>query len=299
MIRVKVPATTANMGPGFDCLGMALNLYNEIEVEEIENGLHIEILDKYLKGKIPTDKTNLIYSSMEYIFKATGIYPKGISFRQKSDIPTARGLGSSSACIVAGLIAGNKIVGNPLKDNDILKLAIDIEGHPDNVAPALLGGMVASIKGDNGYIYEKIDVSKNIDFVAVIPDFKLSTKVAREVLPKEISREDAVFNIGRAMLLIRAFEKNEFQNLNELFKDKLHQDYRKKLIPFMDETFEFCLQNGTKGVYLSGAGPTLMTVNQGNNEIMEKLKNFLDSNNLKWKVKSFKCDSLGALNLNQ
>lgn len=298
MIRIQVPATTANMGPGFDCVGMALGLYNYVEVEEIEKGLEIEILDEDLKGHIPQDETNLVYDSMLKVFKKVNKFPSGVRIRQKSNVPPSRGLGSSSTCIVAGVIAANKLIGNPLTEDELLNLAIEIEGHPDNVAPAMLGGMVASIKTDQGYICEKIDVSEDVDFYTLIPDFKLETKKAREVLPDCYSRQDAIFNIGRGMLLIKAFMDKDFSKLSQIFEDRMHQNYRMPLIPFMKEAFEYCLLKGARGVYLSGAGPTIMAVVTGEDSFEKSIQEFYKINNLNWSLLKLKCDINGALKSN-
>ena len=200
MIKIKVPATSANIGPGFDSIGLALSLYNTFTFEEIPKGLEIMGCDDRFKGE-----DNLVYTSMKRTLAEIGHEIGGIRITMETNIPVSRGLGSSAACIVAGILGANELAGSPLSKDGLLKIATEIEGHPDNVAPALLGGLVTSIAEGDEVFHNNINVAKGIKFIALIPDFTLSTKEAREVLPKEISFKDGVFNVSRVSYYCQPF----------------------------------------------------------------------------------------------
>lgn len=257
MVRVQVPATTANMGPGFDTLGMALKLYNIIEMEETDRGLYIEVEGDGAE-QIPRDPSNIVYIAAAKVFKVTGYKPKGLRIRITNNIPLARGLGSSAAAIIGGLMASNIIAGNKLGEKEIINLATEIEGHPDNVAPALLGGIIVTAQADGEVKYSKIDTPAKLKCVVAIPDFALPTKLAREVLPQSVSLNDAIYNIGRTALLVTALMKQDFNLLSTAMEDKIHQPYRASLVPGMKRVFAAVKLAGAKGIALSGAGPTLI-----------------------------------------
>jgi len=290
MIKVRVPATSANIGPGFDCLGLALNLYNTFYFEEIEDGLIIE-------GCAPefSNEDNLIYVSMKKCFEKIGYHFKGIKIKIKDDIPVSRGLGSSASCIVGGIIGANEIAGGILTKEEILKLATGVEGHPDNVAPALLGGMTVAIEEDNKIYYSNINIAKGLKFYTLIPDFKLSTEESRSVLPKQIDYKDGVFNVGRVSLLITALTNGEFSLLKIACDDRLHQNFRGKLIEGFDTIKEKCEGLGCLGVFLSGAGPTIMALAEDSNEsFYDEIQKFLNKLNSRWEVKPLDIDFEGA-----
>ena len=180
MIKIRVPATSANLGPGFDSLGIALDLYNDFLFEETSKGL--EIIGALANEE---DKDNLVYLSMLKTFDLIGYIPKGIKIKIESKTPVSRGLGSSASCIVAGVMGANEIAGSPLSLSEIFKLSTKIEGHPDNIAPALFGGLVTSLMEKDEIFYNKINIAEGLKFTAIIPDFPLSTKNAREVLPRD------------------------------------------------------------------------------------------------------------------
>jgi len=257
MVRVQVPATTANLGPGFDTLGMALKLYNIVELEEIPGGITIEVEGDGAE-KIPRDQSNIVYLAAARIFQEAKYIPKGLRIRMVNNIPVARGLGSSAAAIVGGLTGANIIAGSPFSEKDILNFAATIEGHPDNVAPALIGGLVVSTLVEGEVKHCKIDPPAGLKCVVAIPDFPLPTKLAREVLPQSVSVQDAVFNISRAALLVTAFIKGDFAMFSTAMEDRLHQPYRANLVPGMKKVFAAARLAGAKGVALSGAGPTLI-----------------------------------------
>jgi len=258
-VKITTPATTANMGPGFDCIGMALQLHNTLIIEETEHGLLIENRSDL---QIPLDKRNLIYVTIENFYKRFGKKVPGLHLIQNDSIPLTRGLGSSAACIVSGLFAANEISGAGLSRDGLLQMAAEIEGHPDNVAPAFLGGIVAGVMDAGNLVYCKLDAPKlkELAFAVIIPDFPLPTEQARLILPKYYHREDVVFNASRTALLTAALINGRFDLLRTAMQDTIHQPYRSKIIPGMDDIINECLDQGALGVFLSGAGPALIAV---------------------------------------
>ncbi len=290
MIKVKVPATTANIGPGFDSLGIALNLYNFFSFEEIPEGLEI------LGGlEHEEDQDNLVYTSMAKTFDVIGYNPKGIRIKIESNIPVSRGLGSSSTCILGGILGANEMAGSPLSKDRIFKLATEIEGHPDNIAPALFGGFVSSLMQDDHTYYNKIKMADGIKFIAIIPDFTLSTKRAREVLPTTISHKAAVENVSRVSLLISALSNGRFDLLKPALEDNLHQPYRGKLIKGFDDVINKSYEFKALGAYLSGAGPTIMAITaQDEHRFKNEMESYLKSVHFEWKVLELEIDLDGA-----
>ena len=257
MLEVYVPATSANIGPGYDCLGLCLDLFNKFTFEELESGLQFEGCDETF-----ANEDNLVYKTMLFFYdrvKPKKI-PKGIKISFENNIPICRGLGSSSTCIVAGLMAANVLSEANLDKDEILKLAIELEGHPDNVAPAIYGNMIIAFMEDGNLYHESIKVPEEIRFLAMVPDFELSTEKARAVLPKEIPHKHGVFNVSRCALLIAAFTKNNLDLVKAACKDKFHQDYRSHLINNYDDIVAYANSLDSLGTFLSGAGPTIMTL---------------------------------------
>jgi len=295
MLKIKVPATTANMGAGFDCLGMALNLYNEITVEESDK-FSIEIKNR--KNNHHTTKDNLIYQAITRFYDETGKKVPELKLTQIDNIPITRGLGSSSACIVAGLFAANELTGNPLSKDELAQMACQIEGHPDNVAPAVYGGMIiAVLEGDERKLHHvKIMPSDELSFVTFIPDFQLSTAKARRILPKAYTRADAIFNISRASLFVASMMSENWDNLTVSVNDRIHQPYRGMFVPNMDEIFEHAMQSGAKGVFMSGAGPTIIAIVMRKNEkeFANKMKHQLKKYDNTWETKILHADLQGA-----
>ena len=256
MIQVRVPATSANVGAGFDSLGLAVSLHNVFTFEEAE-GIQISSVDG---THVPAGSNNLVYRSARVVYDQLGIPLRGLRITQRNDIPMARGLGSSSACIVAGILGANALLGGRLTKRQMLTLATAIEGHPDNVAPAMLGGFVTSVI-DEGQVYSvKKDIDPELAFAAFVPDFRLLTAKARAALPQMVSHKDAVYNLSRAALATAAFCDGDYALLGVATKDVLHQQYRLPLIQGGDEIFELALDLGAMAAYISGAGPTIMAV---------------------------------------
>ena len=292
MIKIRIPATSANLGAGFDALGLALSFYNYVEMEESDR-VEISSADDIA---VPTDESNLIYISAKDLFEVCGKKLEGLKLRQTNNIPMARGLGSSSACIVAGLVGANTLLGNPLTTDDLVDLAAQIEGHPDNTAPALLGGIVTAVFDGRKVHWVKQEVFTKLKFAALIPDFELKTEKARACLPKEVSHKDAVYNLSRAALFSASLLTGKFENLRTAVHDKLHQPYRMELIPNCREVFDIAYTHGAYGVFISGAGPTIMAIADESNEFFEgKMKFSLENAGLTgWQVREFHIDNEGT-----
>ena len=293
MIKVRVPATSANLGPGFDSLGIALNIYNEYEFELKESkGLFFEGFEEEFQNE-----DNIIFMAIKkvfdkYDFKFNGIRIKII----KQDIPISRGLGSSSSCIVAGLIGAFALMNMEINRDEILSLAVDIEGHPDNVCPAIFGGLVSTIMVDNKKpLYNCVEVKDGIKFIALIPRFKLSTEKARAILPKEVLFGDCIYNVGRAALLISCFSNGNYALLKEATKDRIHERFRSKLIDNFDKVYNKSLELGALSCFLSGAGPTLMAIVDNKDiSFVGNFTNFMKEQNINWYIKELKIDKHGA-----
>lgn len=293
MIRVRVPATSANLGAGFDSLGLAVNLYNYIEMAESDR-VDIASLDGTW---VPTTKENMIYSAVEHLYALCGRKLPGLKLRQRNNIPMTRGLGSSSACIVGGLYGANTLLGNPFSKDELVNIASELEGHPDNTAPALLGGIVTAVLEDDRVFWVKQEVQNALRLVAIIPDFKISTEMARQVLPNEVSHLDARYNLSRAALFSASLLQGKYQNLRIAVEDRLHQPYRMKLIAHADEVFARAYQLNAYAVYVSGAGPTIMALVNGEDaDFIHSLRSYLGEMQLDgWKIKELAVDNVGAI----
>ena len=256
-MKVHIPATSANMGVGFDAAGLALGIYNTIVFERRPSGLEIEAV--HPKFRAPRDERNLIYRAAKFAADALGAALPGLYLRQDDHIPHTRGLGSSAACIVGGIMLADQLLEAHLTQDQILALATQMEGHPDNAAPAIFGGVCVSVRcADGGICTQHIPVRDDLGVVALVPDFTLSTRRAREVLPETVSRADAVANTSRMGLLVSLLYTGKYDLLQEALADRLHQPYRKALIPQYDAVASAAQKAGAYGVCLSGAGPTML-----------------------------------------
>ena len=259
-VRVRVPATSANLGPGFDALGIACTLYNEMTLTLThEPGLHISARGEGA-AYIPGDERNIVWKSIQYLLERAGRVDEfqGARIRMSNRIPLSRGLGSSATAIVAGLTAANALVDSPFSRDDLLQLATDIEGHPDNVAPAIYGGFTVNTVTDGHVECFSFLPRIFLRLVVMVPDFYLSTKSARQVLPSEVPMKDAVFNISHAAMMVAALARGSEKHLENAFADTLHQNYRAPLIPGMFDVFAAAKRAGAYGAALSGAGPCLI-----------------------------------------
>ena len=288
-VKVKVPATSANLGPGFDVAGLAVTLYNTFTFELIDEGLQITGCPEQF-----CNADNMTYQAFVEGAKACGLDFKGVRSECSGDVPYTRGLGSSSTCIVAGIVGAYAFVDRYDERQEILELATQIEGHPDNVAPAIFGGLTVSVMSD-GVTTLNIPVKHDYRFVALIPPFTLSTEKSRSVLPQELPRADAIANVSHLALMVASLINGYDEGLKLGFKDRLHQPYRGPLIQGFAEIMNI-LEKDERilGAYLSGAGPTIMVVidaddTKGVVRIKEELGDLLKD----WQVEKLELDMRG------
>ena len=258
-IRVRVPGTSANCGPGFDSLGLACDIYNDLELTLTTGpGLEIEMSGEGAEN-IPCDERNICWQSVQLLLDRAGVTEfKGARIHMLNRVPLSRGLGSSATAIVAGLKAANVIIGNRYNRHELLQFANEIEGHPDNVAPAIYGGFTINTVTEGHVECFSLMPKLRLELVVAVPDFPLSTRKAREVLPEKVTRQEAVYNISRAAMLAAALVRGNERFLKTAFDDALHQPYRAALIPGMYEVFRAAREAGAIGANLSGAGPCLI-----------------------------------------
>jgi homoserine kinase len=272
-VRVRIPASTANLGPGFDTLGMALELYAWMDMGIAESTI-IHLHGDQMRS-VATDKKNLVYRVAQQVFAAAGVNYPELEISMYSEIPLTRGLGSSASAIIGGMYAANALIGNKLSNDELFQLATRIEDHPDNVGASLYGGIVVAFW--NGQRAESIRIQphERLDVLVAIPDFYLATEKARNVLPKQVSMKDAVFNVSHSSLLVAALCSGNLPAIRLAMKDALHQPYRCALIPGMDIILRDADQHGALGVALSGAGPTLLALVDNQEANRDELENFL------------------------
>ena len=255
-IHIKVPATTANLGPGFDVLGLALDLWNKANISVREDSqIHVEVNGEG-EGKLPINANNAVAKAAIQIFALAGQPPPGMQINCFNHIPLGSGLGSSSAAVLTGMMGANALLEYPFTLEEILKLAVKVEGHPDNIAPAALGGLVVSTPHEGGYLSTKLPIKPLLSTV-VLPDFELPTNEARAVLPKKVTYSDAVANLSRVALVTEAFRIGDVALLGTAMQDALHQPYRLPLIPGAQAALEAAQELGAAAA-LSGAGPSVV-----------------------------------------
>jgi len=298
-VCVTVPATTANLGPGFDCIGAALTLYNELKFtqEEVNQNQKLAInVTGVEAAKVATDESNLVYQAFAKFFQHIQQTPPSVEIEIKLGVPLARGLGSSATAIVGGLIGANLLAGEVLTPAQVMELAIEIEGHPDNVVPALLGGCRLAATSGMGWEICDIPWSQEVVPVVAIPDFELSTSEARQVLPIQVSREDAIFNTAHLGLLLRGLETGNQNWLRAALQDKLHQPYRKTLINNYDAINAAALSAGAYGMVISGAGPTLLALTNTSNSqaVATAMVSEWKNKGIKAQVQTLQIDNKGA-----
>jgi len=274
MVKIRIPASSANLGPGFDCLGLALKLYLYLEMEEIEEGLIIEGQGEGAE-ELDQGEDNLIWKSAELVFKKVGWdkSKRGLKMKVFNQIPVTRGLGSSAAAIIGGIVGAAGICKIELSLQEMLWLALSLEGHLDNIVPALVGGFTLAYKTEQEEIkWAKIMTPADLRIVLAIPDFSLSTEEMRRVLPSKTSLADAVFNLSRSALLVNALPNSNWEILAEAMEDKLHQPFRAPFIPGIEEMFSQIKRTGLAGVALSGSGPTIVSLTKrGSEELISKI----------------------------
>ena len=306
-VSVKVPATTANIGPGFDCMGMALPIYNTITIEETVlpgTGIEINVLatedsvDDFSIEHIPMDENSIIYKAVELLYNSIGQTPSELKINIHSEIPIARGLGSSASVIVGGLLAANELLGRPADEAALLSIATEVEGHPDNVTPAIVGGLcLTSSEEDGSIVYRKIEWPEEWNLTVCIPEYELATDISRSVLPKEVPMEDAVFNAKRLGMFIEAVHTKDAKLMKLALKDKLHQPYRMKLVPGLEKIIENLKhEENVLGCVLSGAGPSILIISEKNT--LDRLKSIVRDTwsdlNVKAEIRTLPVERNGA-----
>lgn len=306
-VTVKVPATTANFGSGFDCLGMALPIYNIITIEETVlpgTGIEINIIsdtdddDEFAIEHIPKDENNIIYKAVELLYNSIGQTPSELKINIKSQIPIAKGLGSSASIIVGGLFAANELLGKPADEAALLSIATEVEGHPDNVTPAIVGGLVlTSLEEDGSIVYRKLPWPQEWHLTLCIPDYELATDISRSVLPKEVPMKDATFNSRRTAMFVEAVHSKDAELMKLALQDKLHQPYRTKLVPGLQDIIDNLKhEENVLGCVLSGAGPAILVISQKNN--LDRIKSIISETwqnfNVKTDIKTLKVEENGA-----
>ena len=299
-ISVKVPASTSNLGPGFDCIGMALPIYNTITIEETVlpgTGIEINVLndnatsDDLLTEHIPMDENSIIYKAVELLYNSIGQTPSELKITVQSQIPIARGLGSSASVIVGGLLAANELLGHPADEVALLSIATEVEGHPDNVTPSIVGGLVlTSLEDDGSVVYRKLDWPEEWQITVCIPDYELSTEISRSVIPKEVP--------------LQAINTKDSDLMKMALQDKLHQPYRMKLVPGLDKIMDNLKhEENVLGCVLSGAGPAIIVISQKNN--LERIKSIINDTweemNVKVNIMTLPVETQGAqiINVNE
>ena len=258
-VDVRAPATTANLGPGYDCLGMALDLWNTLTVEILPAGSDpaVVVLGEG-EGELDTDTQNLTYQAIEFLFNEADAPLPPLSLRCQNTIPLSRGMGSSAAAISGGLVAANRLLDDIFSQDDLLEMAATIEGHPDNVAAAVHGGMRLVVMDENRLYTAPIRLPEDMHAVLFIPERRIATADARRVLPEHISVADAVYNMSRTALLVASMESEHPEYLNIATQDRLHQPYRQTIFPQMKVIFAAAQAAGALGVFLSGSGSTIL-----------------------------------------
>ncbi len=306
-VSVKVPATSANIGPGFDCLGMALPIYNIVTIDETVlpgTGVEINILsneediDNILTDHIPKDENSVVYKAVELLYNSIGQTPSELKINIETSIPVTRGLGSSAAVIVGALIAANTLLGNPADESALLSIATEIEGHPDNVTPAIVGGLVmSSLENDGSIVYRKLNWPDEWAITVCIPDVELATEISRSVIPKEVPIEDAVFNLKRMGMFVEAVNTHDTELMKLALMDRLHQPYRQKLVPGLKELSEaFKHDEDVFGCVLSGAGSSMLVISKHSavEKVDSVIQETMNNLNIKADIRTLKIAEKGA-----
>ena len=291
-VKVKVPATSANLGSGFDVAGLALTLYNTFTFELSEDGLNIKGCPEQF-----CNENNLTYQAFKRAAEVCGLEYQGVNIECSGEVPYTRGLGSSSTCIVAGIVGAFAFKDKVEERQEILELATSIEGHPDNVAPAIFGGVTVSVMEEDNVLTLNIPVKHDYRFVALIPPFSLSTEQSRAVLPQILPRKDAIKNVSHLALMVASLINGYDEGLKLGFKDRLHQPYRGDLIAGFDEIMAVLEKDEqVLGAYLSGAGPTIMAVIHADDRMgVVRIKEELGDLIKDWRVNKLELDNRGYI----
>ncbi len=285
MPSIQIPASTANLGSGFDCIGLALTLYNEIRFEVMPKGLEIVVETPDAQFEVPLDESNLIVRSIREGLHATGVPMPGLRIFQRDRIPQTRGLGSSSACVVGGIIAANILSDAALSTDEMIAIAARIEGHPDNILPTFIGGMTAGAIEGGQVRFVHIEPPRSLKCCAMIPDFPLETSKARAILPQQVPLASAIHNSSRTALMVGAMTQGRLDLVRTALGDALHQPFRKALIPGYDEIQQAAERFGALGCCLSGAGPTMIALlDRDYRQFVQRMKKFTRGLPNAWRV---------------
>ena len=298
MIKIRIPATTANLGSGFDCLGLALKLYLNLEIEEIKEGLVIEYQGEGAE-KFSVKKDTLIGKSAELVLKKMGQdkFKKGLRIKVFNQIPITRGLGSSASAIIGGIVGAARLYNIDLTNQEMLELALSLEGHMDNIVPALIGGLTLAYKtGQEEIKWTRIKTSSDLRIVVAIPEFSLNTKEMRKVLPQKVALPEAIFNLSRSALLVNALQNSNWDVLAEAMEDRLHQPYRAPFIPGIKDMFSQIKKTGLAGVALSGSGPSVVSLTKKGREetICKIMKNVFLKEGITCRILALEADLEGT-----
>ena len=262
-VRVRVPATSANLGPGFDTLGLALNVHDELEVTATASGVRVHVTGIGEAGgehSVPTDETNLVARSLLHVLDGVGVAAPGLELRATNSIPHGRGMGSSGAAIVSGVLAAKGLLAGivDVSDDDVLRYATELEGHPDNVAPAIFGGLTIAWVDETGPRHKQLAVHRGVSLLVAVPEATMSTSLARSLQPEAVPHADAVFNVSRSALLVAALTQSP-ELLLDATEDRLHQTYRASAMPATSELIGQLRAAGHAAV-VSGAGPSVLVL---------------------------------------
>ncbi|MFQ5709797.1 MAG: homoserine kinase [bacterium] len=269
MVKVRVPASTSNLGSGFDCFGLALQLYLVVQMELLPRGLQI-VSGGEGSTQIPTKEDNLVFKAAKKLFDYSGKSLPGLRISTKNEIPLFRGLGSSGAATIAGLLGASQLAHAEVSAQEILTLANELEGHPENAAASFSGGLTINCLAQGRVVYKRVEIEPDLKAVLLIPEVSISTERARRVLPPTVEHSAAVFNLQRSALLAHALVTRDYQTLRIAMQDKLHQPFRKSLIPKYDEFEAVGYENGALGVCISGSGSTILGLTQGDGKALQK-----------------------------
>jgi homoserine kinase len=295
-MRVRAPATTANLGPGFDSLGLALQLYNELEVVERTGGVTEVEVSGEGAGAIPTDESNAVLGAMRCVYQRLGRPLPPVYLRQTNAILLARGLGSSAAATAAGIVAANALAGYPFGRDELVDMATAFEGHPDNITPCLVGGLAVSAMEETHVYYAPVEVPEGLAVVLYVPDFEISTRAARRHLSETYSRADAIFTLSRAALTTAALATGRWDLLRIGMQDCMHQPYRARGYPEMPHLIQAALDAGARGAALSGSGPTIAAfVDDGGQAVAAALQQAGTEQGLRGRVLHLAIDRQGTV----
>jgi homoserine kinase len=266
VIRVRVPATSANLGPGFDAVGVALGLFLEVDMSLEGSGYQVSFSGEgadYLRVAIGD---NLVYRAARKVFDETGRHPEGVYLKIRNAIPVGKGLGSSAAATVAGLWGANALLGCPLTEDELLRMAVKMEGHPENVVPAVVGGLAVAMVDQGTVLYRRLDLPVGLRFLLAVPDFGVATEHARRALPAMVEMGDAVYNLQRACFFLASMLTGQLDHLDRAMRDRLHQPYRKMFVAGFDDVVEGAVRAGALGAAMSGSGPAVLALARGETE---------------------------------